>query len=192
MNSPERWLPILGYEGHYEVSDLGRLRSLDRYVQHAKSGRQFVRGRMMKLPVDRKGYPRAVLNMDGAFKSWAVHRAVMAAFEPRADWLQMHVNHKDGDTKNNVLANLEWCTNAENRLHSYRVLKTPNPMAGKVGSLHHNARAVIGRCVKTGMEFRYEAMASVRADGFKGSDVSNCINGRQKSHGGRLWRLAGA
>jgi hypothetical protein len=78
-SSTERWLPIPGYEGHFEVSDLGRIKSLERFVPHAYSGQQKVHERIRATPLDRKGYPRALLVIDGRLKSWAVHRAVMEA-----------------------------------------------------------------------------------------------------------------
>lgn len=187
MPSPERWLPIPGYEGHYEVSEAGRIRSLDRYVEHSRSGRQFVAGRVLVARIDRKGYWRLTLSLDGHVKCWAVHRALMAAFMPRPDWQQMHVNHKDGVTTNNSLQNLEWCTASENRLHSYRVLGTRPNGLGKLGALHPGATPVVGRCIKTGESRSYPSTADVAKDGFKPDDVCACANGRQKSHQGWMW-----
>lgn len=187
MSLPERWLPIPGYEGHYEVSDIGRIRSLDRYVSHARSGKQFVRGKVLAVPLDTHGYPRVVLSIDGRFKSWAVHRAMLAAFEPRADWRQMHVNHKDGKTQNNHLGNIEWCTASENRLHSYRVLKTNNPQLGKKGVLSPLSKPVVGVRIDGGERKHYRATTDVLVDGFKPSDVLGCVGGRQKSHKGWMW-----
>lgn len=171
----ERWLPIPGHEGRYEVSDQGRIRN-------AKNGRVRI------LRKDRRGYPRTVLLVNGNPVSVAAHRAVLSAFDPRPDWKQMHVNHKDGEPSNNALSNLEWCTNAENRLHSYRVLKRANPMAGRARELHHNAKAVSGICIASGEVRRFVSVSATVDAGFKPSDVSSCARGVQKSHRGWMWR----
>jgi NUMOD4 motif/HNH endonuclease len=183
----ERWLPIPGYEGSYEVSTAGRIKSLERYVPHAYTGKQLVREKILIAPPDTKGYPRATLAIDTSKKSWAVHRAVMAAFVPRADWQLMHVNHIDGNTKNNALENLEWCTASENRLHSYRVLKRKHPSTGKFGVLHHLSKPVTGVCIASGDRRDYETGHDVLRDGFSHRCVNSCINGKQKSHQGWLW-----
>lgn len=172
MHSPERWLPIPGYEGLYEVSDSGRVRSL-------------FSGRQLAVPLDRKGYPRLVLKG----KSWAVHRAVMAAFSPRDDWQQLQVNHKDGNRANNCIGNLEWCTASQNILHSYAVLNRKRPVVAKRG-MHHGARAVVGRCIKTGESKSFDSIESVADEGFKPGDVCACAHLHQKSHRGWMWRFA--
>lgn len=169
------------------VSDHGRVRSLTRFVPHLTSGRQLVRGRLLSLCLDGKGYPRLILRIGGRVKSWAVHRAVLVAFQPREDWEQMHVNHKDGNTTNNHISNLEWCTASENRLHSYRVLKTPNPAKGRFGELHHLSKPVLGVCISTGERRLYKSTHECTKDGFKKGEVNACISGRQKSHQGWLW-----
>jgi hypothetical protein len=151
-----------------------------------------MRGRVLKVPVDKKGYPRAVLHQENAYKNWAVHRAVLAAFMPRPDWEVMHVNHIDGNTLNNSLGNLEWCTNAENRLHSYRVLGTQNPMAGVCRGAHHNAKKVVGTDLQTGLSVIYESISATADDGFRPPDVSACARGKQLTHKGHSWRLVDA
>ncbi len=102
----------------------------------------------------------------------------------------LHVNHKNGIRSDNRLENLEWCTNAYNRLHSYRVLKRRNPMEGRNGGLHPNAVPVVGRCIATGEIRHYASLADTAEDGFKRGDVSSCLTGAQKSHRGWLWRYA--
>ena len=149
LSPPERWLDIPDYEGCYQVSDRGRVRSLTRAVIRSDGKTQTIRGRLMKLQPDRKGYKRVNLARDGETDGWFVHRLLLRAFEPRPDWAALHVNHKDGCPWNNALGNIEWCTASENRLHSYRVLKRHHPWTGKVGSLHRNAVSVVGRQIST-------------------------------------------
>ena len=101
----EIWRPILGYEGVYEVSSYGRVRSLDRY-----DGRNhFIKGRIMKRSYCSNGYLSIDLCLNGKIKKCLVHRLVALTFIPNPDNLPM-VNHLDEDKTNNRVDNLEWCT----------------------------------------------------------------------------------
>lgn len=122
----EEWKPVKGYEGLYEVSDLGRIRSLDRLLEWVDSlGRatsQIRLGRVLRQQFNKsKGYMTLTLYRDGARKLRYVHQLVAEAFVGGyADGLQ--VNHIDGDKTNNLAANLEWVTPSENAQHSRDVL----------------------------------------------------------------------
>lgn len=186
----ERWLPVPGWEGSYEVSDEGRVRSLSRVVVRSDGRQQTIRGQLMRAGLDGKGYPRLVLKRAGVYESWSVHRAVLSAFMARADWREWHVNHKDGVRTNNRLDNLEWCTPAENTMHGFKVLGTIKAPPSHFGAEHPNARPVVGRCIDTGEERRYAAISLTATDGFKPSDVSAAISGDQKSHRSWIWRYA--
>lgn len=187
-NAGEVWKPVPGYNGVYLVSNQGRVKSAQRVVMYRTGKTQPVSERIMTAGLDRKGYPRLILHKDGKILSWAVHRLVMFTFVPRDDWKSMHVNHKDGIRHNNIIENLEWCTNSENRLHSYRVLKTRHPMVGKCRELHHNRHPVSGRSLETGEIREYPSVSSVVDDGFKPSDVSACANGNQHTHKNWQWK----
>lgn len=186
--SEECWASVPGFEGVYEVSTHGRVRSIDRRIAHAGSGTQFVRGRLMCAGLDTKGYPRLTLRNGDRKEWWAVHRLVLSVFLPRPDWREKHVNHIDGIRTNNRLSNLEWCTPAENTMHAYKVIKTLKPPAPRFGSAHANAQPVVGKCIATGEVRHFPSMAETRAAGFNPSDVSACCIGDQRSHAGWLWR----
>ena len=100
----EIWKPVVGYEGLYEVSSYGRVRSLDRY----DSRNRFLKGRILRLNDDGKGYLRVQLSSNGKAKMYSVHRLVAIAFLPNPDNLP-EVNHRDEDKINNSVENLEWC-----------------------------------------------------------------------------------
>lgn len=105
--SAERWLPVVGWEGVYEVSDNGRVRSLTRH-----EGQQIVHGRI-KRPRLCEGYPRVSLCKGGKQRSAFVHRLVLAAFVgPCPEGQQCR--HLDGNPRNNCLPNLAWGTPYEN------------------------------------------------------------------------------
>lgn len=113
----EQWLPVVGYEGLYEVSDMGRVRSLDRAVwrDDARCRPHYVtyRGREMRLSRQAHGYVGVILWRDGKYRNVRVHRLVLEAFVgpcPRG----METLHGNGQRNDNRLANLRWGTQEEN------------------------------------------------------------------------------
>lgn len=113
--SVEVWKPVVGYEGLYEVSNQGRVRSVPRWSCKGK-GRRWVQGGVLKPTTEKNGYQ--VVSIKGALHK--VHRLVMNAFcAPAPDWSTM-VNHIDGNPSNNQLANLEWSDNGHNKRHANR------------------------------------------------------------------------
>lgn len=108
--SSEIWKPVKGFEGRYEVSSLGRVRSL--LFDPA--------GRIMKTKPDAKGYVRIGLQWN---THKLVHRLVAEAFIPNPDGLPA-VNHIDGNQQNNAASNLEWVSHSDNMRHSWRNLAT--------------------------------------------------------------------
>ena len=109
----ERWLPVPGYEGYYEVSDHGRVRSLDRTVT-APDGRSWRQpGVTMTTTIRPDGYSVVMLSKEGKRKVGRINMLVLEAFVgPRPDGF--HACHNDGDCTNNTLANLRWDSLAEN------------------------------------------------------------------------------
>ena len=103
------WKPVNGYEGLYEVSDSGEVRSCDRYIKtdirHVKS--RLIKGRILYQNPKSTGYKTVDLCKDGKVKTTLVHRLVAEAFLPNPDGLRF-VNHKDSNRANNAVRNLEW------------------------------------------------------------------------------------
>jgi len=110
----ENWKDIAGFEGKYQVSDLGRVRSLPQSFIR-KDGRRFiVKGKILKQTVSAPGYK--VVNIGK--KVNYVHRLIANAFIPNVNALNL-INHLDGDKLNNSLSNLEWCDHSRNIQHAY-------------------------------------------------------------------------
>ncbi|QKM47751.1 hypothetical protein B7760_01775 [Burkholderia glumae] len=113
----ETWRDIPGFEGRYQVSDQGRVRSVDRRVRAvSKTGREYLRpvlGVVLR-PGDCRGYPIVNLHPAGTI---AVHLLVARAFVPGAA-PGLEVNHLDGDKTNCCAANLEWVTKQQNQIHA--------------------------------------------------------------------------
>ena len=109
----EIWRPIEGYEGLYEVSNLGRVRSLDRYVKGKGKSYRLHKGKVLSSAKDTIGYLFVILHCNGKCKTIRVHRLVAEAFIPAVEGLS-EVNHKDEDKTNNRVENLEWCSHKYN------------------------------------------------------------------------------
>lgn len=103
------WRPISGYEGYYEVSNKGIVRSLDRDVEHAVSGVVRRRGRVIKLKPHKDGYRMVTLHKEGRRKNRMVHQIVLEAFVGPCPPGQQTC-HNNGDPSDNRLENLRWDT----------------------------------------------------------------------------------
>lgn len=117
----EIWHPCAGYETHYEVSNLGNVRSIERMVRHAKGGVKLSPSKLLKQGRSKNGYLTVSFSVDSIKSNQSVHRLVARAFIPNES-NKPQVNHKDGNKHNNHVENLEWMTCSENGLHAYRVL----------------------------------------------------------------------
>ena len=117
----EIWKDIPGWEGLYQASNFGRIRSVDRYDRLGR----FHKG-VIRQPGDNgKGYLVLPLKKDGRQTMTSVHRLVASTFLPNPNKLR-DVNHIDGNKKNNRVDNLEWCSHRDNDLHAFKIgLKVP-------------------------------------------------------------------
>lgn len=106
----ETWRPIVGYEGAYEVSSLGRVRALDRITDR---GRKW-RGKQMAVSTMPRGYKVVTLWRDGKQRTFLVHRLVLSAFVGPAPE-DTEALHADGNPANNTVTNLRWGTHSENQ-----------------------------------------------------------------------------
>jgi hypothetical protein len=110
----EIWKDIKDYEGHYQVSNLGNIKSLQRVDSIGRN----VNEKVLKFKINRYGYYNVELYNRGKSKTLKVHRLVANAFLEK-DNKRLEVNHIDGDKSNNSVNNLEWCNRSENIRHSY-------------------------------------------------------------------------
>lgn len=153
----EQWRDVVGYEGLYKVSDLGKVRSVRRR-------------RLLRPGIKSTGYAQVTLSRDGVNRYYSVHRIVAAAFLPNPNALPQ-VNHKNGKKQDNRLANLEWCSASENQQHKYKVL-------GKSGG---HPKAVF--CIETGQRWEAVHLAAQELNIHRTS-ISMVCHGRRKTAGG--------
>jgi hypothetical protein len=130
----EIWHPCAGYETHYEVSNLGNVRSVERMVLHEEGGLKRNPSKVLKHGKGKNGYLTVCFSVDAIKSNHSVHRLVARAFIPNES-NKPQVNHKDGDKYNNCLENLEWVTQSENMRHAFDVLKIGKKSQALIQSL---------------------------------------------------------
>lgn len=172
----ERWKDIDGFEGYYQVSDTGRVRSLDRVVTTTRYGKPLSmarKGKVLRSTVGRDGYPSIQIYKESEYYTFKIHRLVAKAFVENPDSLP-EVNHIDGNKKNNNAENLEWCTRKHNIRHAF-----------KNGLIDPKNRSCNRKSVRRsdGVIFRSLTEAA-KESGTHVSDVSMCCHGTLAHTGG--------
>lgn len=181
----EVWKPISGYEGLYEVSNMGRVKSVERDLPHKTYGTWHIRERILKpywAGKKKNGQYLAVwLHCGhGVQRTYRVHRLVAEAFIEKVPGKDF-VNHIDCDRSNNAVSNLEWCTLQENTAHAFA-----NGRCENVCKCHEVP--VVN--VETGEVFRSLKLASEKY-GVTGGAISRALRGKAKTSCGYHWKYAG-
>lgn len=114
------WRDIEGFEGYYQVSSTGQVRSVDRVVIDKRQGPRIVKGQLLKPGKSKKGYPVVALNKNRKRRTATVHRLVAKAFAYNPE-RKPHVNHESGIKIDNGIWNLSWVTRSENMRHAFEM-----------------------------------------------------------------------
>ena len=177
----EEWRPVVGFESYYEVSNTGRVRSLDTYTSFIMNGRnivKFIRGRELIPLKGKNGYFTISLHMNGNMRRVPIHRLVAEAFLPNPE-NKRTVNHKNGIKTDNNLENLEWATDSENILHAVRtglmnvrkrILQIKNGVViNEYESIKDAGNAIIEEYKKLGFPISHRAHKNISGAAIKGT-----------------------
>lgn len=186
----EVWKDIKGYEGLYQVSNLGRVKSLDRYVAHKNNSIRFIESKIKNQTVNQSGYLVTHLCKNSKSSSFLVHRLVAQTFIHNPNNLP-EVNHKDEVKTNNCVDNLEWCDHYYNsnygtrterlRPHLNKVRKKSNDVLSK--TVHQYT--LDGVLINT-----YKSTRATAKYGFCPPSVARCCRGVHKTYKGYIWKYA--
>lgn len=177
-NTTEEWRTVKGYESHYEVSNCGRVRSLDRYVRSKNNSRMLKRGHILVPEVSKPGksgtyrgagYLRVLLTINKVQKHASVPHLVLEAFAGQRPSPQHQANHLSGDKGDNHASNLEWATPSENQLHAFHVIKT-----GAV-----NCRPMHGPRNGIAKDLDTDYIRTLRAQGFSQQRIADIVGVNQ-------------
>lgn len=116
----EIWKDIKGYEGYYQISNLGRVKGLLRIVDHSLTKKYIVKSIIRKNDLLNSGYVIINLAKNGIVRKFIIHRLVAQSFIQNPE-KKSEINHKNGIKKDNRVENLEWCTRSENCKHSFDI-----------------------------------------------------------------------
>lgn len=188
MNSTEIWKDIKEFEGLYQVSNMGHVRSLDRTD---KKG-QFRFGRVLADKHNNRGYHTIALSRDGTTKYRLIHRLVAMAFLDNPNKLP-EVNHIDEDKANNAASNLEWCTSEYNLNYGTRKARIAESAGYKHKTNYYNKpKPIVATNVATGFSVRLPNLhAAGERLGIDFRQVSAVIRGKQRTAHGYRFELAG-
>ena len=186
----EEWKDIEGYEGYYQVSNTGKVKSIGRYVKRNGEKFYFRKGRFLKPSISNTNCSMVCLYKDGVIKWFLVHRLVAAAFIPNPNNLP-EVNHKDENRLNNFVcvnpdgsvdaakSNLEWCTSEYNINFGTRNKRAAEKLSKAVLQFDKN-----GVLIKKWSSI----IAPERELGIKHQSICRCCKGKSKSAYGYVWK----
>lgn len=186
----EIWKDIKNFEGRYQISNLGRVKSLSRIVSTGRNGHRKIQEHIL-IPHNSNNYQRISIRIYPK-KYWLdIHRLVAEAFIPNPNKFTI-INHKDNNPSNNRVDNLEWCNQSYNIKYAYKYGNAkPTKGCFKKGNIPHNRRK-INQYSKNGEYLN--TFNSVKEAGLYvktvPSNINNCLSGNTKTAKGYIWRYA--
>ena len=174
----EEWRDVVGYEGRYQVSSMGRVKSLERKVRHWRGGERIQKERILKPSNDRRGYLLVSLCDGEKRKTFSVHRLVCQAFHENPD-NKPEVNHINENASDNRACNLEWCTRVENVNHGTRTERAAKTQSKPVAQYAQDGELI---------KIWASAREAERQAGFRHGYICQSANGKYKQAYGFIWK----
>lgn len=190
--SEEIWRDIPGYENLYQVSNMGRVKSLSRKIRTKNNSFRVLPETICILHKNRGGYLQINLYKEGGYKTYTVHRLVGMTFIPNPDNLPQ-INHKDEDKTNNRVENLEYCSSSYNNRYGTKLERMKSNINFK--SSHLKQRVTLGKPVNQYLidgkliNTFQSTMEAYRVTGVRTQGICACANHRPYYHtaGGYKW-----
>lgn len=180
----EVWKDIPGYEGLYQVSNLGRVKSLERYVRN-RSKKIRKPERILSQSTNNGGYKCVNLCKDGVQQGSFVHRLVAQAFIKNCEDATQ-VNHINGNKQDNRPENLEWCSPTENMIHAWKTgLQSGIRKKNDIRSVKIAQYDKEMNIVKV-----FPSIREAGRNGFSAGKICECCKGKRKSYRDYIWKYA--
>lgn len=186
----EIWKDIIGYEGLYQVSNMGRVKSLERndYCCHHRTEKI-----LKERNRNKKGYKMVAL-YKGNKKEFSIHRLVAQAFIPNPE-NKPCIDHIDTNPSNNRVENLRWVTAKENQNNPLTIKKqrlanigNKNPMYGKCSKLNHKSKPILQFTLDGKLVRKWDSAMDVKRElGFNQRNISSCCRGERKTANNYKW-----
>ena len=186
----EIWKSVKCYEGIYEVSNLGRVKSILHYV-NTRYNKRKVNEKILKLTKSKNGYIRIGLSKNGKQIIYSVHRLVAISFIQNINNLRC-VHHKDSNKHNNNLENLEWISIKDNTKRAYLdgLFKPVSPTKGKFGKDNHRSKPIAQFTKDNVLIDEFESSRdAMNKTGIDYRLISKVITGKNKTAKGYIWKL---
>lgn len=188
MENIEIWKDIKGYEGFYQVSNLGRVKSLERDVYHPRGTIiRHMEEKILVQNIGKLGYAYVNLNLNGKRKTIKTHRLVAEAFIPNPE-NKPQVNHKDEVKSNNVVDNLEWCSAQENANYGTRIQRQKQTYKD---NYKNGKNKVVKKVFCVELNKTFDCITSAQEElGIWRSAIAKVCTGKQNTAGGFHWKFA--
>lgn len=193
----EIWKDIKNYEGLYQVSNLGRVKSLNRicYDSVRKYNKKIFK-RILKQAIAKPGYYTINLTKNGKQQTYRIHRLVAETFIPNP-YNYPIINHIDGNKLNNNINNLEWCTYKHNSKEAKKLgllkssINNLKRWNGKYGKEHNRSKKVYQIDINTNeiIQMFYGIAEASRVTGINATNISACCNHSIKHKNGTSWQV---
>lgn len=177
MIQEEIWKDVVGYEGLYQVSNTGRVRSLARTYTTNRCTFH-IKGKVLKLSLRKEGYYKVNLNKNNKYKTMLVHRMVANAFLPNPRNLPQ-INHKDEDKANNHVSNLEWCDAKYNTNYGTCIERMRSSKMKRVAQYDKNGNLI---------KIWESPTTAYRQANLSYAAISSACLGKQKTYKGYIWK----
>lgn len=171
----EIWKDIKGYDGIYQVSNCGRVKSLPRKLWNGK-GFFISKMKILSISHNPDGYATVQLNYKNHYQECTVHRLVAEAFIPNPNKYPV-INHKNEIKDDNRVCNLEWCTHAYNASYGTVTMRRRKKLS----------KPLVGIPIKGGDVVSFLSSVEASKNGFNGHHIIECCNGKRKTHKGYHW-----